>query len=164
MKQMFRSAVLVAGVMTWATGALAQADYQYVHLAVPSPSEAVRWYTQYMECDASPDRAGAIDCGNVEILFEPGTTMGASPGTGVDHIAFSYADVTARMGELEGVGVGGRGVRLQRFDDGSTLTDVPGLFTHGFLFDPWGTRIELVEAMVRSARPGEESSDAEPNG
>ena len=36
-------------------------------------------------------------------------------------------------------------MRLQRFPDGSTLRDVPGLFKIGFIFDPWGTRIELVE-------------------
>ena len=49
------------------------------------------------------------------------------------------------MAELEAVGVRGSGVRLQRFEDGSTLRDVPGLFKIGFIFDPWGTRIELVE-------------------
>ena len=145
MKQILRSAVLTGCILVWATGALAQADYHYVHLAVPSPAEAVRWYDQYMECQPMADRPDAIDCGRVEIIFETGTTVGASPGTGIDHIAFSYADVTARMQELERVGVGGRGVRLQRFDDGATLAAVPGLFTHGFVFDPWGTRIELLE-------------------
>ena len=49
------------------------------------------------------------------------------------------------MAELERVGVQGSGVRMQRFDDGSTLRDLPGLFKYGFVFDPWGTRIELVE-------------------
>ena len=49
------------------------------------------------------------------------------------------------MAELEAVGVRGSGVRLQRNPDGSTLRDVPGLFKIGFIFDPWGTRIELVE-------------------
>jgi len=49
------------------------------------------------------------------------------------------------MSELEAVGVGGAGVRLQRFEDGSTFRDVPGLFKIAFIFDPWGTRIELAE-------------------
>ena len=40
---------------------------------------------------------------------------------------------------------GGAGVRLQRFEDGSTFRDVPGLFKIAFIFDPWGTRIELAE-------------------
>ena len=49
------------------------------------------------------------------------------------------------MATLEAVGVRGSGVRLQRFEDGATLRAVPGLFTLGYIFDPWGTRIELVE-------------------
>ena len=71
--------------------------------------------------------------------------MGSTQGTGVNHIGFSYPDLTAKMTELEAVGVRGSGVRLQRFPDGSTVRDVPGLFKLGFIFDPWGTRIELVE-------------------
>ena len=44
-----------------------------------------------------------------------------------------------------GGGVYGSGVRLQRFSDGSIFQDIPGLYKSGFIFDPWGTRIELVE-------------------
>jgi len=137
------SLALAAVVML--PGIAIAADYQYVHIAVPSPPEAVRWYVQQMDCQAIADRGDAADCGKVEIIFEVLPTVGASPGTGIDHIAFSYADATAKMGELERVGVSGRGVRLQRFDDGSTLEEAPGLFTHGFIFDPWGTRIEILE-------------------
>ena len=36
-------------------------------------------------------------------------------------------------------------MRLQRYPDGSTWQDVPGWFKAGFIFDPWGTRIELIE-------------------
>ena len=71
--------------------------------------------------------------------------MGSTQGTGVNHIAFSYADLETKMAALEAVGVRGSGVRLQRFDDGATLRDLPGLYKHGFVFDPWGTRIELVQ-------------------
>ena len=71
--------------------------------------------------------------------------IGSTQGTGVNHIGFSYPDLTAKMAELEAVGVRGSGVRLQRFPDGSTVRDVPGLFKLGFIFDPWGTRIEMVE-------------------
>jgi catechol 2,3-dioxygenase-like lactoylglutathione lyase family enzyme len=49
------------------------------------------------------------------------------------------------MAELEKVGVQGSGVRLQRFPDGSMVRDMPNWFKAGFIFDPWGTRIELVE-------------------
>ena len=79
------------------------------------------------------------------MVFDSRPTLGTSQRTGIDHISFSYPDLTAKMAELEAVGVRGSGVRLQRFEDGSTLRDVAGLFKLGFIFDPWGTRIELVE-------------------
>ena len=145
--------------MTWnraviavvATGALITpglakaADYHHVHITAASPSRAVDWYAEHMGCEPVADRSDAADCYGVEVIFVPQSTSGGSQGTGVDHIGFSFSDVTAKMAELEGVGVRGSGVRLQRNPDGSTLRDVPGLFKLGFVFDPWGTRIEVVE-------------------
>ena len=149
MKVDFRNGLLalpgaaVLLVLTPATAVAAGVDF--VQLAVPSPIEAVKWYTQYMECEPSERQADAANCHGVEIVFGAASTLGGSAGTGVDHIGFSFPDLEARMSELEAVGVGGAGVRLQRFEDGSTFRDVPGLFKIAFIFDPWGTRIELAE-------------------
>ena len=121
------------------------ADYHHVHITGASPSEGVKWYTRHLDCEPVADRPDAADCDGVELIFMVQPTMGSTQGTGVNHIGFSYPDLTAKMAELEAVGVRGSGVRLQRFPDGSTLRDVPGLFKLGFIFDPWGTRIELVE-------------------
>ena len=121
------------------------ADYHHVHITASSPSEAVNWYTEYLDCQPVADRSDAAVCDGIELLFVVQPTMGSTQGTGVNHIGFSYADLGAKMAELEAIGVRGSGVRLQRFPDGSTLRDVPGLFKIGFIFDPWGTRIELVE-------------------
>ena len=126
-------------------GVAPAADYHHVHLRAANATEAVKWYAEHMGCQPVQDRMNAVDCGVVEIAFIARPTLGGSPGTGVDHIGFSFADLTAKMGELEAVGVRGSGVRLQRFEDGSTLRELPGLFKYGFIFDPWGTRIELVE-------------------
>ena len=120
-------------------------DYHHVHITASSPPEGVRWYAEHMDCQPVADRNDTANCDGVEVVFVAQTTMGGTQGTGVNHIGFSYPDLTAKMGELEAVGVRGSGVRLQRFEDGSTLRDVPGLFKIGFIFDPWGTRIELVE-------------------
>ena len=133
------TAVLTLPVMARA------ADYHHVHITASSPSEAVRWYEQHLDCEPVADRPDAADCDGVELIFVVQPTMGSTQGTGVNHIGFSYRDLTAKMAELEAVGVRGSGVRLQRFPDGSTLRDVPGLFKLGFIFDPWGTRIEMVE-------------------
>jgi len=117
----------------------------HIHLATSHAGEAVKWYVAHLGCQTIEGRPKAIDCGEMEIEFVVRPTLGGSQGTGVDHIGFSFADVAAKMTELEGVGVRGSGVRLQRFEDGSTFRELPGLYRHGFIFDPWGTRIELVE-------------------
>ncbi len=138
---------LVAAVATLvAIPAIARAaDYHHVHITASSPSEGVRWYNRHLDCEPVADRPDAANCDGVELIFVVQPTMGSTQGTGVNHIGFSYPDLAAKMAELESVGVRGSGVRLQRFPDGATLRDVPGLFKLGFIFDPWGTRIEMVE-------------------
>ena len=137
-------AVVAAGALV-TPGLARAADYHHVHITAASPSQGVAWYAQHMGCAPLADRSDAANCYGVEVIFVPQSTTGGSQGTGVDHIGFSFRDLTAKMAELEAVGVRGSGVRLQRNPDGSTLRDVPGLFKLGFIFDPWGTRIELVE-------------------
>ncbi len=147
---MNRTRMLLAGVVAVASfvaiPAIARAaDYHHVHVTASNATEAVRWYTRYMDCQPLSDRNDGVDCGGAQVVFDSRPSLGSSQRTGIDHISFSYADLTAKMAEFEAVGVRGSGVRLQRFDDGSTLRDLPGLFKYGFIFDPWGTRIELVE-------------------
>jgi catechol 2,3-dioxygenase-like lactoylglutathione lyase family enzyme len=143
---------LLIGVVSWLTSLASTsqaADLRLVNIAVPSPAEAVRWYTQHLDCVLLAERSNAVSCAGVELEMIPQATLGGSQGTGVDHIAFSVADLAAKMQELEAVGVGGQGVRLQRFDDGTLFHAVAGLGKSGFIFDPWGTSIELVEEPTR---------------
>ncbi len=121
------------------------ATLHHVQIIAASPTEAARWYQRHLDCEAIEGRRDAADCRGLELAFVAQPTRGSTQGTGLNHIAFSYAQLESKMGELERVGVRGSGVRLQRFEDGSTLRSLPGLFLHGFVFDPWGTRIELVE-------------------
>ncbi len=127
------------------SGICIAAEIHHLEIIAASPTEAVRWYARHMDCDPLDGRSDSVGCGGVELIFAARPTMGSTQGTGVNHVAFSYADVNSKMAELEAVGVRGSGVRLQRFEDGSTLRDLPGLFRHGFVFDPWGTRIELLQ-------------------
>jgi catechol 2,3-dioxygenase-like lactoylglutathione lyase family enzyme len=138
-------ALLTAVALTGTPGLALAADYHHVHITTSSPARGIAWYSTHLGCEPLADRDDAANCDGVELVFVPQPTAGSTQGTGVNHIGFSYTDLTAKMAELEAVGVGGTGVRLQRFPDGSTLRDVPGLFKYGFIFDPWGTRIELVE-------------------
>jgi catechol 2,3-dioxygenase-like lactoylglutathione lyase family enzyme len=98
-----------------------------------------------MGCTPIAGRNDGAVCGSVELSFVAQPTVGGTQGTGVNHIAFSFPDLPAKMAALEKVGVRGSGIRFQRFDDRATFHDVPGLFKLGYIFDPWGTRIELVE-------------------
>ena len=139
-------ALVVAAVSLVAMPAIARAaDYHHVHVTASNATEAVKWYERYLDCQPLADRDDGVDCGGAQVVFDSRPTLGTSQRTGIDHISFSYADLTAKMAELESIGVRGSGVRLQRFEDGSTLRDIPGLFKYGFIFDPWGTRIEMVE-------------------
>ena len=53
----------------------------------------------------------------------------------IDHLGFSFADLSAKLAEVEGAG--------------ATVTaprrDVEGLFPLSFIVDPWGVRLELIE-------------------
>lgn len=148
------TAVVVAAAALMAppvTAIAAPADFHHVHITASSPLEGVRWYVQHMGCQPVAERADTAKCGSVELVFLVQPGMGSSQGTGVDHISFSFPDLTAKIAELERVGVRGSGIRFQRYEDGAAIRSVPGLFKAGFIFDPWGTRIELVED---AERPG----------
>ena len=136
---------LIALLVVAIPGIAAAAATHHIHLAASNATEAVKWYVRHLACTPIEGRIEAADCGGLEINFVVRATLGSSQGTGINHIGFSFADLDAKMAELEAVGVRGSGVRLQRFADGATVRDIPGLFKIGFIFDPWGTRIELVE-------------------
>ena len=98
-----------AALLVLTPGIAAGAGLDYVQLAVPSPIEAVKWYAEHMECEPSVEQADAADCHGVEIVFGVASTLGGTPGTGVNHIGFSFPDLEAKMSELEAVGCPRRG-------------------------------------------------------
>ena len=111
-------ALVVAVAALTAIPAVARAaDYHHVHVTASNTTEAVKWYTEHMDCQPLSDRDDGVDCAGAEIVFVSRRTLGSSQRTSIDHISFSYADLTAKMAALEAVGVRGSGVRLQRFDD-----------------------------------------------
>ena len=140
------------------------ADYHHVHITASSPSEAVGWYARYLDCEPIADRPDAADCDGAELIFVVQPTLGSTQGTGVNHIGFSYPDLTAKMAELEAVGVRGSGVRLQR-RGGRSVRQLTMATEHRFhvvfqlelallqgrLFELFGVRpIELVREFIDS--------------
>jgi catechol 2,3-dioxygenase-like lactoylglutathione lyase family enzyme len=110
------------------------ADYHHVHLASPNVPEAVQWYISNIGCTAM-NRPDACQIGTTQLIFANRKPDAGSEGSGVDHIGFSFADLTAKMRAFQAAGV-----KIV-----TPVRDVPGLFKLGFIEDPWGTRIEVVE-------------------
>ena len=131
-------AALTAGVLASATLATAQTlPYDHIHLNVPDPAAASAWYEKNINggrrITEAPDR---IMYGAVRLMFLRKTTpTPTSAGSAIDHIGFSFADLDAKMKEFEA-----NGVKIV-----TPVRDVAGLFKLGFIEDPWGTRIEVVQ-------------------
>lgn len=118
------------------------ASYGHIHLAAPDPVEGANWYAKHF--GGTPGGFGGatgagveidrVYFGDIPIVFfkrEPGE---GSVGSGVDHIGFSLPNVTSKIQSL--------------VDDGATqLGEITklGEIELGFVTDPWGTKIEVVD-------------------
>ena len=110
--------------------------YDHIHLNVPDPAVASVWYEKNIpggrRITEAPDR---IMYGSTRLMFLRNATAKPSAGSAIDHIGFSVADLDAKMKEWEAAGI----------KVTTPVRDVPGLFKLGFIEDPWGTRIEVVQ-------------------
>lgn len=108
--------------------------YDHMHYGVPDPEKAVDWYLTKLGAKrgATPDR---VVFGRTIFAFAKTENPPPSAGSVIDHVAFSVADVDAKMKELQAAGV--KVVAAAR--------DVPGLFKAGVIEDPWGGKIALVQ-------------------
>jgi lactoylglutathione lyase len=124
----------VAAMLVTLPSAAYAADYHHVHLAAPNVAEAVQWYITNIGCTAM-NRPDACQIGTTQLIFANRKPDAGSQGSGVDHIGFSFPDLAAKMRAFQA-----SGVKIS-----TPARDVPGLFKLGFIEDPWGTRIEVVE-------------------
>ncbi len=109
--------------------------YDHVHLLVPDTAAAANWYEKNFggkRITEAPDR---LMYGSTRFMFIRSATAKPSTGSAIDHVGFSVPDLDAKMKELEA-----GGVKIVQ-----PVRDVPGLFKLGFVEDPWGTRIEVVQ-------------------
>jgi catechol 2,3-dioxygenase-like lactoylglutathione lyase family enzyme len=132
-KRCFRL-VTLAAIFVALPGVARAADYHHVHLASPNVPEAVQWYIANIGCTAM-NRPDACQIGTTQLIFANRKPDAGSEGSGVDHIGFSFPDLSAKMRAFQAAGV-----KIT-----TPARDVPGLFKLGFIEDPWGTRIEVVE-------------------
>lgn len=112
------------------------APYDHVHLLVSDPAKAADWYARYMGGTKGPG-AGEVSFGSTRLMFLKADGAGPSTGSVIDHIGFSFSDLDAKMKELQAPEAGVKVTMAVR--------DVPNLFKLGFIEDPWGVKIEVVQ-------------------
>jgi catechol 2,3-dioxygenase-like lactoylglutathione lyase family enzyme len=119
------------------TGSLAAQTYPYdhIHVNVPDAAAAANWYEKYFGGKRIAESPNRLMFGSTRFMFLPKKDAKPSAGSAVDHIGFSFADLDAKMKEFEAAGI-----KIV-----TPVRDVPGLFKLGFVEDPWGTRIEVVQ-------------------
>src|SRR5579884_1041761 len=126
----------LAAISTFALHAQnATFPYDHIHLLVPDTAAASAWYEKNFggkRITEAPDR---LMYGSTRLMFIRSANAKPSAGSVIDHIGFSVPDVDAKFKELAA-----NGVKIA-----TPPRDVPGLFKLGFIEDPWGTRIEVVQ-------------------
>jgi len=130
-------AAAVAGIL--AAPAAAQTPIlpvvDHIHLNVPDQAKGVEWYQKHFGGTPMTEAPDRLMLGDTRLIFLKNEKGQPSAGSALDHIGFSFADLDAKMKELEAAGV----------KVVTPVRDVQGLFKLGFVEDPWGTRIEVVE-------------------
>jgi catechol 2,3-dioxygenase-like lactoylglutathione lyase family enzyme len=107
----------------------------HIHLNVPDQAKAVEWYQKNFGGTPTSEAPDRLMFGDTRLIFLRNDKGQPSTGSALDHIGFSFADLDAKMKELEAAGV----------KVVTPVRDVQGLFKLGFVEDPWGTRIEVVQ-------------------
>jgi len=109
--------------------------YDHVHVNVPDPAAASVWYEKHFggkRITEAPDR---LMYGSTRFMFLKKADALPSAGSAVDHVGFSVADIDATFRQFAA-----DGVKIV-----TPIRDLPGIFKIGFVEDPWGTRIEVVQ-------------------
>ncbi|MEO8683036.1 MAG: VOC family protein, partial [Vicinamibacterales bacterium] len=109
--------------------------YDHIHLNVPDAAEASAWYEKNFGGKRITEAPNRIMYGSTRLMFLVKKDATPSAGSAIDHIGFSFADLDAKMKEFEA-----NGVKIV-----TPVRDVAGLFKLGFVEDPWGTKIEVVQ-------------------
>jgi catechol 2,3-dioxygenase-like lactoylglutathione lyase family enzyme len=131
--------LVVAGILVGATSAAAQTPIlpivDHIHLNVPDQAKAVEWYQKNFGGTTMTEAPDRLMLGDTRLIFLKNDKGQPSSGSAIDHIGFSFADLDAKMKELEAAGV----------KVVTPVRDAPGIFKFGYVEDPWGTRIEVVQ-------------------
>jgi catechol 2,3-dioxygenase-like lactoylglutathione lyase family enzyme len=134
MKSAFSAALLLLGLSAANDVAAQTHAYDHLHLMAPEPPKAVAWYREHLGAQPGdlPDR---VQFGKTIFAFIQSANAQPSEGSVIDHVGLSFANLEAKVKELESAGA-------------KVLTpprEAPGLFKLAFVQDPFGVKLELVE-------------------
>ena len=90
-------AKLIAAIVIAFPFALNAATPNHIQIALSSTNEAVGWYEEYLDCERVVGSNDAVVCGETNIEFFVGRTVGGSQGSAIDHIGFSVPDLDSKM-------------------------------------------------------------------
>jgi len=112
----------------------------HIHFAAPDVAAMKAWYVETF--GAAPGQRGGMEAAQlpgVNLTFSPAAgEVSGTKGRSVDHIGFEVQGLKTLCEKLEAKGV--------RFD--RPYTERPELkVAVAFLFDPWGTYVELTEGL-----------------
>jgi metallo-beta-lactamase class B len=126
-------------VMVCATQVSAQTGFRnmvdHLHLAAPDPIKAAEWYRKNLGGQPTTEGPDRLMFGETRVIFQRNEKPMPSAGSVLDHIGFSVKDVDAAMKAMEADGA--------KID--GPAREVAGLFKLGFVVDPFGTRLEIVQ-------------------
>ena len=135
-RAIFASTVVIACAVAPATAQTSvQPILDHIHLNVPDQAKAVEWYQKHFGGAPMTEAPDRLMFGDTRLIFLKNDKGQPSTGSALDHLGFSFADLDAKMKEFEAAGV----------KVVTPVRDVQGLFKLGFVEDPWGTRIEVVQ-------------------
>src|SRR5580765_7786016 len=133
---MLSAAFVCCALGAFAGSAAAQTfPYDHIHVNVPDPAAAANWYEKYFGARRITEGPDRLMFGSTRFIFLRKADAKPRSGSAVDHVGFSFANLDAKMKEFEAAGI-----KIV-----TPVRDVPGLFKLGFVEDPWGTRIEVVQ-------------------
>ena len=108
--------------------------YDHMHLTASDRPAAVKWYAEHMGGE-EVGREDRLKFGDTWFIFfkkDPG--FPGSAGSSVDHIGISFPDLDAKMAEFREAGIKITG----------EVREI-GPIKFGFVEDPWGTKIEVMQ-------------------
>jgi catechol 2,3-dioxygenase-like lactoylglutathione lyase family enzyme len=114
----------------------------HIHLFVPDPLEAQKWYVQTFGATAGKraQYETAIVPGAEITLAKADTPQAPTKGRSVDHMGFEVRNIDAFVAKLQAAGIKTDGA-IRNSANASGLRIV-------YITDPWGTEIEITEGLA----------------